>query len=240
MRGRTTISVKCRGGRAILAGLGLWLIGTADAGAGPPAQPAVAEVKAIGKPGGDLHTLVGGTRDTRLLVVYGYARLVGYDRNLELVPDILESVEVEDGRIFTMRLREGHLWSDGAPFTTEDFRYWWEDVANHERLSPVGPPIELLIEGEAPIVEIVDERTVRYSWSKPNPFFLPALAGARPLFIYQPAHYLKQFHERYADPDELARLVEAERARDWAQLYGRRDQMYQFDNPDLPTLQPWT
>jgi peptide/nickel transport system substrate-binding protein len=239
MRRRTTIRASRRGCGLILAGLGLWLVEPTELGAGPPAQPAVAQVEALGRPGGDLRTLVGGARDTRLLVVYGYARLVGYDRNLELVPDILEAVEVEDGRIFTMRLRDGHLWSDGAPFTTEDFRFWWQDVANNARLSPTGPPRELLIEGEAPVVEIIDERTVRYAWSKPNPFFLPALAGARPLFIYQPAHYLKQFHEGYADPAKLARLVKAERARDWAQLYGRRDQMYHFDNPDLPTLQPW-
>ena len=172
-------------------------------------------------------------------MVFGYARLVGYDAELNLVPDILEEVEVEDGRVFTMRLRAGHRWSDGAPFTTEDFRYWWEDVASNEQLSPIGPPVELQVDGEWPQVEILDERTVRYSWSKPNPFFLPALAGARPMFIYAPAHYLKQFHERYADPDELARLVEADRARDWAQLHGRRDRMYRFDNPDLPTLQPW-
>ena len=239
MPGPTTIERSRRGCREIVAGLGLCLIATTDVGAGPPAQPAVAEVEAIGKPGGQLRTLVSGTRDTRLLVVYGYARLVAYDLDLELVPDILESVEVEEGRIFTMRLREGHLWSDGAPFTTEDFRFWWEDVANNPQLHPTGPPRELLIEGEPPSVEILDERTVRYAWSRPNPFFLPALAGARPLFIYQPAHYLKQFHERYAEPAELAQLVEADRARDWAQLYGRRDQMYQFDNPELPTLQPW-
>jgi peptide/nickel transport system substrate-binding protein len=103
----------------------------------------------------------------------------------------------------------------------------------------MGPPVELQVDGEWPQVEILDERTVRYSWSKPNPFFLPALAAAAPLFIYGPAHYLKQFHERYADPDELARLVAAARARDWAQLHGRQDRMYRFDNPDLPTLQPW-
>ena len=87
--------------------------------------------------------LVGGSRDTRLLVVYGYARLVGYDLEFNLVPDILKAVEVEDGRGFTMHLREGHRWSDGAPFTTEDFRYWWEDVATNEQLSPIGPPLEL-------------------------------------------------------------------------------------------------
>ena len=152
--------------------------------------------------------LAASSQDTRLLVVYGYARLVGYDRDLNLVPDILSAVEVEDGRVFTLRLREGHRWSDGAPFTTEDFRYFWEDVANNEQLSPFGPPWELLVEGEPPVVEIIDPLTVRYSWSSPNPYFLPALAGARPLFIYRPAHYLRQFHEKYADPAELARKVE--------------------------------
>ncbi len=211
----------------------------APAWAGPPLEPSVATMEAIGQPGGDLQMLAASSQDTRLLVVYGYARLVGYDRDLNLVPDILSAVEVEDGRVFTLRLREGHRWSDGAPFTTEDFRYYWEDVANNEKLSPFGPPRELLVDGELPQVEILDPLTVRYSWSSPNPFFLPALAGARPLFIYLPAHYLSQFHEKYADPQKLRRLVEEDQARDWAQLHGRRDRMYRFDNPDLPTLQPW-
>src|SRR5262245_14073013 len=80
-----------------------------------------------GKHGGTLHMLIGRSRDVRMLVVYGYARLVGYDRDLKIAPDLLESFEVQDGRIFTMKLRKGHKWSDGAPFTSEDFRYFWED-----------------------------------------------------------------------------------------------------------------
>ena len=183
--------------------------------------------------------LVGRTKDTRLMVVYGYARLVAYDEELQLVPDILKDVEVEDGRSFTLHLRPGHRWSDGQPFTSEDFRYWWEDVANNEQLSPTGPPALLYVDGEPPQVEFPDELTVRYSWSKPNPFFLPSLAAATPTFIYMPAHYLKQFHEKYADPDKLATMVADAQARDWAQLHGRKDGMYNFDNPDLPTLQPW-
>jgi peptide/nickel transport system substrate-binding protein len=211
---------------------------------GPPDEPSVvaldpASGKTIGKPGGELHTLVGRAKDTRLMVVYGYARLVGYNEKLELVPDILKDVEVEDGRSFTLHLRKGHRWSDGEPFTSEDFRYWWEDVANNKALSPTGPAPELFVDGEPPKVEFPDPLTVRYSWSKPNPFFLPALAQATPLFIYMPAHYLKQFHERYADPKKLAAMVEETQARDWAQLHGRHDDMYKFDNPDLPTLQPW-
>ncbi|MEM7023179.1 MAG: ABC transporter substrate-binding protein, partial [Pseudomonadota bacterium] len=193
----------------------------------------------IGAPGGDLHMLAASSRDTRLLVVYGYARLVGYDLDLNLVPDILAGVEIEDGRVFTFRLRDGHRWSDGAPFTTEDFRYYWEDVATDDQLSPFGPPWQLLANTEPPRVDVVDPLTIRYTWSTPNPYFLPALAAARPIFIYRPAHYLKQFHEKYTDPASLALRVEEDLARDWAQLHGRRDRMYRFDNPDLPTLQPW-
>jgi peptide/nickel transport system substrate-binding protein len=222
--------------------LAVGLLASAPAGAGPPAEPSVAEFngyKTVGKPGGELNMLVGRTKDTRLMVVYGYARLVAYNEELELVPDILKDVEVEDGRIFTLHLREGHRWSDGEPFTSEDFRYWWEDVANNEALSPTGPPALLYVDGEPPEVEFLDDLTVRYSWSKANPFFLPAVAAATPTFTYMPAHYLKQFHEKYADPDKLAAMVEETQARDWAQLHGRKDGMYNFDNPELPTLQPW-
>ncbi len=67
--------------------------------------------------------MLAASRDSRLLAVYGYARLVGYDLDLKLVPDILSKVEVEDGRIFTMHLRRAIRWSDGQPFTAEDFRY---------------------------------------------------------------------------------------------------------------------
>ena len=191
-----------------------------------------------GRHGGTLHMLIGRSRDVRLLVVYGYARLVGYDRRLEMVPDILESIDVQEGRVFTMRLRKGHRWSDGQPFTAEDFRYYWEDVANNRELSPVGPPRELLVDGEPPRVEAPDEVTVRYSWSKPNPDFLPRMAGASPLFIFRPAHYLKKFHKKYS-----AKVRETEAngtaKRKWSQVHNRLDNLYQFDNPDLPTLQPW-
>jgi len=212
--------------------------------AAPPAEPSIvtfdeASGQSIGKPGGELSTLVGKAKDTRLIVVYGYARLVGYDRDFAIQPDILKEVEIEEGRIFTLHLREDHRWSDGEPFTSEDFRYWWEDIANNEALSPTGPPAKLIVDGEMPEVSFPDPLTVRYSWSKPNPLFLPALAGATPQFIFMPSHYLKQFHQTYANQHKLAEAVAADKARDWAQLHGRRDNMYKLDNPDLPTLQPW-
>src|SRR5690606_6988768 len=119
-----------------------------------------------GRYGGELDILMSSQRDVRMLTVYGYARLVVYNEKLEFEADLLESFEVKDERTFTFHLRPGHKWSDGSPFTTEDFRYFWEDVANNEDLSPTGPPITMLVGGEPPQVEIIDELTIRYSWSK--------------------------------------------------------------------------
>jgi peptide/nickel transport system substrate-binding protein len=192
-----------------------------------------------GRHGGELRVLMGRAQDTRMMVVYGYARLVGYDEKFELRPDLLEAIDVDRDRVFTMTLREGHRWSDGQPFTTEDFRYWWEDVVNNKALFPVGPPLELTVDGELPTIEILDARRVRFSWSQPNPFFLPRLAGPAPLYVFRPAHYLRQFHEKYADKTKLEQAVRQARARNWAQLHNRLDNMYRNDNPDLPTLEPW-
>ncbi len=207
-----------------------------------PERPLVVEMdggRTIGRYGGTLNLLMARSKDVRQMVVYGYARLVRYGRAYDITPDILEKVDIEGGRIFTLHLRRGHRWSDGAPFTTEDFRYWWEDVANNPKLAPAGPRVELRIDGELPTVDIIDETTIRFSWSKPNPKFLPALASASPLYIYRPAHYLKQFHPRYTDPETLKRLASDMGQRNWAALHNRMDNLYKNDNIEMPSLQPW-
>ena len=203
-----------------------------------PQPPLVVRMAQPGRHGGTLHSLVGRSRDTRLLVVYGYARLVAYDREFNLVPDILESYEVKDGRVFTLKLRKGHRWSDGNPFTSEDFRYYWEDVATNKELSPAGPPRDLLVEEQLPKFEVLSDTVVRYTWHKPNPHFLPRQAGASPLFIYRPAHYLKPHHKKYS---EKVRKADAEGTakRRWSAVHNRMDNLYESDNPELPTLQPW-
>jgi len=204
-----------------------------------PSAPSVVEPAEAGQYGGDLTMLMGSAKDVRMIVVFGYARLVAYNPEFELVPDILAGFEVEEDRIFTFHLRPGHRWSDGAPFTTEDFRYWWEDVANHEELAPTGPPVSMLVDGEPPVIEIVDETTIRYIWAKANPDFLPALAGASPLYIFRPAHYLKTFHSNYVEAEALAAMVAETDQPDWAAMHNREDNMYRNDNPGLPTLEPW-
>lgn len=208
-----------------------------------PEDPLIVDLEAkglaTGKNGGSINTLIDKAKSIRYMVVWGYARLVGYSQNYELEPDLLKSVDVEEGRIFTFNLRRGHKWSDGHPFTAEDFRYYWEDIANNEKLSPSGPLADLLVDGKPPIFEVLDDVTVRYTWHKPNPTFLPLLAKSRPPFIYRPAHYLKQFHAKYGDQEKIEKLVKKKKVQSWASLHNRNDNMYKFKNIDLPTLQPW-
>ena len=225
------------------------LAGEIAAGRLPPIEqrlPALPRVVALtahgvapGRHGGELRLLMGRSKDARLMVVYGYARLVCYDLGYRFVPDIVQSVDVEEGRVFTLRLRPGHRWSDGHPFTSEDFRYYWEDIATNETLGPFGPPTVYLIEGKPPRFEVLDEHTVRYTWARPNPFFLPALAGARPEQLYAPAHYLKAFHARYTDKDKLEEQAREEGQRNWAGIHVNRFRPYKNTNPELPSLQPW-
>jgi len=209
-----------------------------------PKEPLVVDLaehdREVGTHGGDLETLIGRAKDARLINVWGYARLVGYDENLNLVPDILHDVEIEEDRIFTLHLREGHKWSDGAPFTSEDIRYWYEDIVGEPRLTPSGPDPFLLVDGKPPVFEVIDETTVRFTWDKPNTLFLPTLAAARDPFIYRPAHYLRQFHIKYGDEAFIQSLVDKYRASSWAAVHNGLDEMYNAKNPDQPTLQPWT
>lgn len=208
-----------------------------------PKHPRIVNVQEMGREpgmyGGTLRMLIGSQKDIRYMTINGYSRLVGYNEKLQLQPDILESFESQDDTVFTLRIREGHRWSDGHPLTSADFAYWWNDVILDKDLSPDGGALELRIDGELPQFEIIDERTMRYSWKKPNPDFLPSLAAPQPLVIAGPAHYLKQFHKKYQDSIRLSALMKEARAKKWTQLHIKMGASYRPENPELPVLDPW-
>jgi len=208
-----------------------------------PTEPSIVRLeggdKLLGRHGGVLRSLIRTNKDVKLIGVFGYARLVGWTANLDLAPDILRDFQIEEGRIFTLHLRRGHKWSDGHAFTAEDFRYWWEDVANNKLLSPNGPPKTMWVDGALPTFETVDKYTIRYTWKSANPDFFPRLAGASPLFIFRPSHYLKQYHKRYGNPADIDAEVKAARVSGWAALHHQKDSLYLLDNPEQPTLSPW-
>ena len=212
-----------------------------------PQVPSVVDMtagdKQPGKPGGEIAWMIGRARDLRVMNTYSYARLVGYGTDFKLHPDILQSVDVEGEKVFTLHLRPGHKWSDGQPFTSDDFRFPPGRMSNRttRAVANARPGYQrLLVDGEAPKVEYPDALTVRYSWSKPNPEFLPWLAGAAPLYIYAPAHYLKQFHKNIRRlPRPWTGWSTRPEMRNWVALYNLRSKLIDSANPQLPVLEPW-
>jgi peptide/nickel transport system substrate-binding protein len=208
-----------------------------------PQHPMVVDLAAMGKEpgrdGGTVRMIIGGQRNISLMTVSGYARLVRYDDKLQLQPDILESFDVQEGRIFTFHLRPGHKWSDGEPLTPEDFRYALEDVQLNDDLTKGVISPYLLVNGKPPKFEIIDPLTVRYTWDAPNPDFLPQIAAPQALSMVMPAHYLKQFHKKYQDEDKLKELIKANKEKKWTGLHINKSRQYRPENPDLPTLDPW-
>ncbi len=192
-----------------------------------------------GRYGGTIRMLIGGQRDIRYMPIICYSRLVGYDLNFNFQPDLLERFEVVEERIFTLHLRPGHRWSDGSPFTAEDFRYAWEDMFHDKKLYKGGIPAVLRVNSKDPTFEVLDEVTVRYTWDDPNPDFLAELASPVATRIMFPAAYLKQFHRKYQTKEKLEELIKQNGVQDWVTLHQKMSRTVRPENPDLPTLDAW-
>src|SRR5437773_6241971 len=139
----------------------------------------------------------------------------------KILPNIARGWEVQDdGRTLILQLRRGMKWSDGHPFTADDFMFWYEDMYQNKDLVK-SPSVEMTINGKPVTMEKVDESTVRYRFPDPYYLFVDFLAGnfspgAGPAQYgrdfqggYAPAHYLQQFHPKYVPKDELDQKAKA-------------------------------
>ncbi|MDQ0456123.1 ABC transporter substrate-binding protein [Rhizobium paknamense] len=194
---------------------------------------------APGRYGGTIRRLISGPREIRYMPIDSYSRLIGYDRSFNLVPDILAAFEVQDERVFTFHLREGHRWSDGNPLTPEDFRYVWEDMFHDKKLYKGGIPNLFRIRDKEPRFEVIDALTVRYSWEDPNPDFLAELASPVATRLMMPSAYLKQFHRKYQSKERLEQLAKENGVEDWVALHQKMSRTVRPENPELPTLDAW-
>src|SRR3981081_3475897 len=66
-----------------------------------------------------------------------------------------------DGKRTTLFLRKGMKWSDGAPFTADDFMFWYEDMYQNKDLIK-SPAPELSANGKPGRIIKVDETTVLF------------------------------------------------------------------------------
>ena len=194
-----------------------------------PAQPVVVQpLEAVGEYGGEL---AGPSTNPTCcgwdVLEMRLQKLLTIDTDLQtIIPNIAQAFEISDDQTtFTIHLRQGHKWSDGEPFTTEDFRFYFEDVLGNSDLTP-SPGGPWAVDGELPQFEVIDETTVRYTYAEPRPTLSIALGSEVGNRGFRPAHYFQQFHIDYnPDADELA----AEQGYDsWAQMFNAKMTPYNF------------
>ena len=201
-----------------------------------PEEPLVVQpADKIGKYGGVLQTAHVGSIDFVEDLLREFP--VVYSNDLQdIKPNIFKSWEVsEDGRTFIFHIRKGIKWSDGYPFTADDFMFWYEDIACNKELKPAGVS-NMKIGGEMGKAEKIDDYTIKFSFVKPYGIFVERLCRWRPV-PYVPKHYLKQFHPNYTSKDELDKMVKEGGFDSWVSLF--EHERYFPDNPKVPTICAW-
>ena len=210
-----------------------------------PEQPLVVPVvERTGTYGGVWRRAFLGPADANNYVRVVYDALFRFSPDgAAIEPKIAAGAEPSaDFRTWTIKLRKGSRWSDGAPFGADDILFWYNDVLLNKELTPSLPGWMRNADGTAAKVEKVDAETVRFTYNEPATLFLTAVANAdgadRTYAMFLPAHYLKQFHPSYAAKDAIDRAIQAAGFRSWTELFANRNAPP--ENPERPTMAAWT
>ena len=169
----------------------------------------------------------------------------------KIVPSVVKDWKMSaDGKTFTIHLRRGMNWSDGAPFTADDFVFWFEDLYSNREIVPT-PIADMAPQGKPGRVVKVDDFTVNFVFDVPYFLFEDMMAGDTLIGggqsvrqsqkftfgAYSPKHYLKQFLPKYSSEQDVNAKAKAAGYDNWVQyLHFKKDWSI---NPDLPTLGPW-
>ncbi len=175
-----------------------------------PEEPlVVAPYEMIGKYGGTLDALSNATEaGTSDFLSTRHVNLVRYADDLQtIVPMVAKGWEWNDDYTqLTFFLRKGHKWSDGAPFTAEDVKFWYDNLALDSKVIEK-PKDYVLVGGERMTVDVIDAQTVRFNLPAPKPGLLAHFATS---FAqgFQPKHFLGKFHpDISSDADSYAQSL---------------------------------
>ena len=104
----------------------------------------------IGKYGGNWRRAFTGPADYE-----NGGRIVSLDKILtfdytgsKIIPSLARDWKVsDDGKTTTIFLRKGARWSDGTPFTANDFMFWYQEIYLNKNINPT-PFFEFQINGK--------------------------------------------------------------------------------------------
>jgi peptide/nickel transport system substrate-binding protein len=170
---------------AIGAGAAL-LVSCNSAGTPPPtpARPVVAALRAEPR---SFNRFAAGDRATGLISMLLHARLVQLNHHTqEIEPALATKWTLDaDGRRYTLTLRQGVVFSDGAPFTADDVIFTFEALYDPKAEGPLTS--SLLVKGQPIAVRKIDSHTVVLTLPAP---YGPGLRLLNALPIL-PAHKLR-------------------------------------------------
>jgi oligopeptide transport system substrate-binding protein len=140
-------------------------------------------------PGAEPTTLdphLGGDSTSAEYMVEIYSGLMKYNRDLELTPDIAQSVDVSnDGLVYAFKLRKEAVFQDGKPIQAEDFKWSFERACDPDTGSTTADTYMGDIVGcrdklqgkakEVAGVKVVDDSTLELTIDEPKGFFLAKL-----------------------------------------------------------------
>ena len=204
-----------------------------------PSLPLVIPVfDEIGKYGGDLRA---GFTSRSVCNMERYARSTLFRFNTDasaIIPNLAQSLNISpDGLVTTVKLRPGTKWSDGAPFTVDNFVYWLDDVQNNGELEPgrISSYLRGINEEDDGTLVKVDDYTVQYVYPAPMTSMAKRLTNPCSFSTFAPSHYLKQFHKEYnSNAEAMAKEAGFET---WVQWYKAND--FPHENPEVPVLNAW-
>ena len=187
-----------------------------------PAEPlVVVPYGSVGKYGGTLDVLSNATEaGTSDFLSVRHVNLVRYSDDLQtIVPNIAKAWKWNsDFTQLTFHLRKGHRWSDGAPFTSADVKFWYDNIMLDTNIFEK-PKDYATVAGQAMTVDAPDDVTVVFNLPAPKPGLLAHFATH---FAqgFQPKHFLGQFHPTInADADANAQSLGFENGYDAIKAY---------------------
>ena len=119
-------------------------------------------------------------------VVEIFGGLMTLDKDLNVIPDIADSVEIsDDGLVYTFTINPDAAFHDGRAVTAEDVAYSLKRAASRELSSPTALAYLGDIVGvreyffgladDVPGIQVVDDRTIQLTIDEPKPYFLAKL-----------------------------------------------------------------
>lgn len=167
--------------------------------------------------------------------------------NGKVEPKLAKSFTISpDGTKYTFKIRKGINWSDGKPITAKDVFFTFNTIIK-EGFGNTSTRDSLLIDGEFPQIELIDDYTIKFITQKPFAPFLRLLSvPIAPKHIFEPVcakgkKHFDSFWSPNTKPDEfvtsgafkLSEYIPAQRV-----IFKRNPHYYvvNTDNKKLPYL----